>query len=446
MNPEFLNNWFPDEIPKPVNKCISYPRGQETFVIIGGQHFFKEQVCGNMDIIEKLIEEKKLKRDDPKKYCLECNSEERIELCTFLGQGAFNQVYSIKYQLDKVMRITKIELNEIEKENEIKGLFMQKYLSDLEGEGKEYICKVYDFGYLINTRGDKEHVYAILERVTVDLFDLRANRERHNSENMNLRRYFRQVLTGLKHMNKNGFVHLDMKNENVGIVIVNKDGINEGYAKIFDFGFATHLEGFVDVNETPGLFDILSTSIFPTPKFIEKNPFGNPIYQDPHFSITKKIYINFDVFSVGLMILVAYFRLNRKFTQYFNLGISWWDQIQYETAVEDKTILVDLIKKMINPNPLERIQSKEALLHSWFNTGETEDASINYPSAKEECYGPSSEPLEQPPRVKPKPESRVGRAKREIANAFGLNGGGTLKKRKYNRRTKRNRKKTRSSK
>ncbi len=299
---------------------------------------------------------------------------------------------------------------------------MQKYLSDLEEKGEECICKVYDFGYLKKSTGETR-VYAIIERLEMDLYTRIDNQIKENNGRdfrvMDCTKYFEAVLTGLMHMNKNGFVHLDMKNENVGIDL-------SGNGKIFDFGFATHLEGF------PGMDNKEYVDFF-----IEKPQFGNPLYQDPYFvetlknsqELLGKIHINFDVYSVGLMMLITYFSVNliknKKNTPPYLEHT--WDQLQFDmsdfrSSKKKNEELIHLIKQMIKQNPSVRITCEKALLDARFKPA------IIYPVTNTQ------------PEKKPGMFTSVYRA------ITGTGKGGTLKKKKRNRKTKRNRRKTRSSK
>jgi serine/threonine protein kinase len=369
------------------------------------KNYYKDQVCSDVNVIETLIKDGKLKEDETDKYRLTCDSLKNISIGVLLGKGSFNDVYSIIGQHDKVIRITNdfASSENFYKDKEIKGLFMQKYLSDLPGEGGEFICKIYEFGYLVDERRNRKRVYAILEKMEKDLFDLVHQRRLKailKEYPFKIKSYFEQVLSGLSHMNKNGYVHLDIKNENVGIV--------KGKAKIFDFGSATYLEN----DEMPSLDQHV----------------GTPEYEDIYFLDHKKIHKKFDIFSVGVMLAATYcfpkFNKKRELT---NVG----PRVHFDTnnfVIEAK--FNDLITRMLVKIPTDRIGFEEALSHEWFVVPE--------PKSVESQVKPDNE--------KTKRSNPLVRVAKGIGNLLHLRGGKTLKKRKYTKRTKRNKRKIRSSK
>jgi len=372
------------------------------------KNYYKDQVCSDVNVIETLIKDGKLKKDETDKYRLTCDSLKNISIGNLLGQGSFNDVYSITGQHDKVIRITNdfASSENFYKDKEIKGLFMQKYLSDLPGEGGEFICKIYEFGYLVDERRNRKRVYAILEKMEKDLFDLvgqkllKAIRYGEKIYPFHIKSYFKQILSGLSHMNKNGYVHLDMKNENVGIV--------KGKAKIFDFGSATYLEN--DEMSSPN-------------KHV-----GTPEYEDVYFLDHNKIHKKFDIFSVGVMLAATYCSPNfNKKRELTNIG----HRVHFDTnnsVIEAK--FNDLMTRMMMKIPTDRIGFEEALSHEWFVV-------------------PQRKPVEsqvKPANEKPIRSNLFVRTAKGIGNFFHLRGGKTLNKRKYTNRTKRNKRKIRSSK
>ena len=223
----------------------------------------------------------------------------------FINQGTFSTAFDI--DPNTILRLTHSLTCSIPKEdqlmhNEIQGLFYQAYLSkplSLGGIQCDYICKVYDFGkykisddtYLPKVPHDKhrftseEGIYAILEKVNGgELFDRIVSDEwmSQSSENKvrNTGIIIKQLLLGLQCIHNAGYVHMDIKPEN--ILMESKD-LNNNFIKIIDFGFVRkmnqHKEGF----------------------------FGSPYYVSPEFINKTTVSFNdkFDIWAVGIITIVC---------------------------------------------------------------------------------------------------------------------------------------------
>ena len=176
----------------------------------------------------------------------------------FIGQGSFSTTYEINKNIS--LRLTHC-LSCMKKEEykliqtEIQGLFYQAYLSksrQLGGIDCEYICKVYDFGkyYLHDDNfkpsvpSDKNNfkttsgVYAILENVPGgELFDKISSIDWENQTDIkkvnNTGIIIKQLLKGLECIHKGGYVHLDIKPENI---LMESEIFSDNFIKIIDFG------------------------------------------------------------------------------------------------------------------------------------------------------------------------------------------------------------------
>ena len=210
----------------------------------------RESVCSDVErmnsVIKLLQSEQKLPENFKPNTELICNNptiSTYYESFAFAGMGSYNVSFLVNPAPDTsyILRLTKthkldkkrdlIELTQSELDDELAGIFMQ---SVLQTKCKDHICNVYDFGYYTHFESDGEGegggtikgVYAILEvlNTTVDLaIDIR-NKPHHIG-----------ILTALDCIHSNGYVHMDIKPDNIGISI---DGNN---IKLFDFGFCRHL-------------------------------------------------------------------------------------------------------------------------------------------------------------------------------------------------------------
>lgn len=284
---------------------------------IGNIVYTKQICCNDINLIQRLKNEERINPEiENNKYAIDCTNENiYIVDPKPIGNGAHNNIYSLlgKHD-DKIIRetakITK-DFNDHILKGEIAGLFLQYYISI----DCPYICKVYEFGYLISD--DVIRAYAILEKLTEpDIF--RINFEgimpKHN---YNYKLIMHQVLEGLKCMNKNNFVHLDIKLENIGI---DKDK----NAKIFDFGFAR----YINTN----------------PMSANGNIFGTGLYVDPEILYFNKIFLNSDIYSVGNMLNYLYIN-----SEYYGFDKNF--DIKYLRLPKENSLpqkYIDLITNIIN--------------------------------------------------------------------------------------------------
>tara|TARA_Y100000991_G_C21971069_1_gene349506 strand:+ start:1350 stop:2726 length:1377 start_codon:yes stop_codon:yes gene_type:complete len=223
----------------------------------------------------------------------------------FINQGSFSTAFDI--DPNTILRLTHSLMCSIPQEdklmhNEIQGLFYQAYLSkplSLGGLQCDYICKVYDFGkykisddtylptvpYGKHRFSSEEGIYAILEKVNGgELFDRIVSDEwmAQSPENKvrNTGIIIKQLLLGLQCIHNAGYVHMDIKPEN--ILMESKD-FNNNFIKIIDFGFVRKIN-----QHKEGIF---GSPYYISPEFINKTT----------FSFNDK----FDIWAVGIITIVC---------------------------------------------------------------------------------------------------------------------------------------------
>ncbi len=277
-------------------------------------------------------------------YNLTCSDNESYTVGRLVGEGGFNNVYTLldsnnKEIPDRVIRITnKRDKNGINM-NELSGLFIQSVLSKSEKEGGlecNYICKVYEFGYLKDANNtDNDRVYAIIEKLKhpdlLDKYD--KNNPDKSIEKPVVKKIFAQILQGLECLSKNGYVHLDIKEENIGID-------NNENAKIIDFGFARYMSKN-DLEDTHGIV-------------------GTGGFVDPNYVKYKKISMNSDIYAVGVML--HYFTHDIKPNNTF---IKTEQTTTYKEYNNDPDYN-NLKTRMMDTNPEKRLTATQALQHKWF--------------------------------------------------------------------------------
>ena len=264
-------------------------------IIIDNINYVKSQTCKDSYLIDYLIYKKQLKNDINKKNYLINNCDDLSYIAyEKISYGGFNEVYKIKDDknnliTNKVLRVTKMEKysdkDNKNAEKELRGLFMQCYFSKICNN----ICKVYEFGKLeiFNRSYDnysyanRYRTYAILE-ILVPLNEIIEKAIKDKESDINFRNVFRGILTGLSCIHSKKYVHLDIKEHNIGID-------EEKNAKIFDFGESVYIH-----EEGKYLYT-------------NKRFFGTMGYEAPEiFGGKNEVFLNSDVFSLAIIMLELY--------------------------------------------------------------------------------------------------------------------------------------------
>ena len=227
-------------------------------------------------------------------------NDENIELGQYLQSGKFASVYSIKGNPNLVCRITHTFLKDVQVRNEYAGLGIQQELSSVPG--LDNIVKIDEYGLYqvsnpevankyckqiprqdwcildenaedeeeqqkekkkIDAREEhfsgegNEGIYAVMERIQSDLFyysldKLRKLRIEDTIEIIYA--VFVQLMRVVSDIHYYGYVHRDIKLENIGFVFDEEGKIQ---IKLFDFGFAVNTTALIVVKKvgTRGYFD-----------------------------------------------------------------------------------------------------------------------------------------------------------------------------------------------
>ena len=247
------------------------------------------------------------------------NNGGNIKLGEYIQSGGFASVFSIKEYDHLVCRITNISLTDVEVRTESIGLGIQKVLASYS----DNIVKVYEYGLyqvynpevankycierqrqdwcFLDENADQEKqqkeknkidarekhfsekynegIYAVMERIQSDLFDYYGSpgRELNIKEEIdNIYSIFVQLMRVVSDIHYYGYVHRDIKRENIGFVFDEKGKIK---IKLFDFGFAVNTRELTGVSRagTPGYYDnllykydnLLKKKITPTRRDLE---------------------------------------------------------------------------------------------------------------------------------------------------------------------------------
>jgi serine/threonine protein kinase/RNA-binding protein YhbY len=311
-------------LPKTeIVKINSIPNNiQDSSIIINNIQYSLENFCNDKTFIQ----------DNERTYNItfdlntDCNiPAENYEIGDFIGRGGYNTVYEIKINnrnTDKVYReLTEYKVsNKNINDSELNGLFIQRYLS--QNKCNTYICKVYEFGSKkLNT--DVVNVYAILEKV--DSFNKFLENMYKNPYNVNdYKTIFLNILDGLQCISNAGFVHLDIKEDNLGI------GTDKN-VKLLDFGFLTYI----------GNADSKNINSY----------YGTPNYLDPFFMYFYKILKKSDIYSFGIIVFNIFIKLllSKKIKKDDNKEKQKWELFINRCIYPMTTkILMDIGKKRKN--------------------------------------------------------------------------------------------------
>lgn len=333
-------------------------------VTINETKYIKQQICDEtLDLIKEKIPDgitfpPTLKNDSS--YTVDCRIKDNYNP---REAGASSVICKLPHE--KLLRVT---TKEETFDDELNGLIIQYCLSY-----SEYVCKVYEFGYLLDTEnGKKLHVYAILEYLPIH-FNGYLYRDR------SVKPQIKKLLEAIDFLYSNKVSHLDIKPQNIGF---NSDG----QLKIFDFGFAV-------INRDESFFHQVCN-------FAKGDWNGTYDYTDPYYlSYCTSSNIS-DVYSAGVIIFNTFFHLERGWGDVQVVNNHWnsyicspgnplikcyqWNEFFVRSDMRgnpdiDTTEKLELLKTllygMLQPNPKFRITAAEALRHPWLNENSSRTSS-----------------------------------------------------------------------
>jgi Neu-associated kinase len=158
------------------------------------------------------------------------------------------------------------------------------------------------------------------------------------------RKFIRQIISAVDYLHRIGILHRDLKIENL---LLDKN-FN---IKLIDFGLSNYTKSELCITQC-----------------------GSPAYAAPELLAHKKYGSKVDVWSIGVN-MYAMLTGNLPFTvEPFNIKSLYNKMMKNEMNPIPEHLSKsgeDLLRKLLNPDPLKRISLKEAMEHPWINEGYT---------------------------------------------------------------------------
>lgn len=253
----------------------------------------------------------------------------KYQIIKTLGEGSFGKVKLAYFKRNKVA-LKIIATNKL-KQDDMRGR-IDREIQFLRLLRHPHIIKLYD---VIKS---SEEIIMVMEYASNELFDYIIQREKLPENEA--RRFFQQIISAIEYCHRLKIVHRDLKPENLLL----DEKLN---VKIADFGLSNIMQ---DGN-------FLKTSC------------GSPNYASPEV-ISGKLYAGpeVDVWSCGVILYVMLCRRLPFDDESIPVLFKNISNGVYTLPNFLSASAVDLIKKMLIVNPLNRITVDEIFEHEWFKT------------------------------------------------------------------------------
>jgi len=237
-----------------------------------------------------------------------------------------NEFYAIKLYKKSLLNRRKLTYRSKQNYNDV-----LREISILQKLNHKNIVK---FEEAINDEND-DYIYIVMEYISG-----RSLLKNPYLSEYDTRRYFKDILCGLKYIHQNNIIHRDIKPENILITGDRKT------AKICDFSISQE-------------FDISSDVVH--------NSFGSPSFLAPEliFNISYSNGREADIWSLGVTL---YFMVFRDYPFHGNDIFELFENIKTKEIsfpIEISSDLKDLLKRMLEKEPSKRITIEEIEKHAW---------------------------------------------------------------------------------
>ena len=252
-----------------------------------------------------------------------------------LGEGTFSRVkLAINKETGQEIAIKILEKNKIKNSQDLKRI--EREINMVKNINHPNIAKVFDI------KEDNQNYYFLMEFCeNGELFNYIIGKRKLNEEESAY--FYYQIINGLEYLHLNNIIHRDLKPENL---LLTKNNI----LKIIDFGLSSY-------NTSDNL---LST------------PCGSPCYASPE-KVSGQKYNGFtsDIWSTGIILYAMIYgylpfeNLNNNYDILFN-KIS---ECKVDYPRSFSFCALDLLKKILVPDPNERIKICDIKKHKFYLKG-----------------------------------------------------------------------------
>lgn len=185
---------------------------------------------------------------------------------------------------------------------------------------------------------ENDYTYLLFEYIEgKDMYDFLASNEFTPLEETEAKELFRQLLKAVKYVHKKGFVHGDLKLENIMIT-------KAGKLKLIDFGFSTEKSCKTLLNCYQGSLEYLS------PEILQRTPY---------------VGCKAEVWSIGVILYTLLFG-EFPFSEQ-ERDMDFEDVIVGFPRSSVSPAAKDLLRKMLAVDAKDRFEIEDVLKHSWMS-------------------------------------------------------------------------------
>ncbi|CAK56504.1 unnamed protein product (macronuclear) [Paramecium tetraurelia] len=269
-----------------------------------------------------------------RQYCVQRNFSQSYTLLKKIGQGNFAEVYKATNKLDgaeyaiKCFRKSKLK-------EKIDRLSMIKEISIMKKMQHESVIKLYE------VYEGPECLYLVLEYLRGGEIYQYIKKSHPFSEEKCQKLIYR-ILKAVHSIHEKGVLHRDLKPEN--IMLRNKDDLDN--ICIGDFGLADYYS--------------------PNGQYLFTRC-GTPGYVAPELLQDKLYDYKVDIYSVGiLMFILIAGKSPFDGKDYDDVVLrNYYAKVKFEDCKLSE-VGMNLLKGLMNKNPIERLSAEDALNHQWF--------------------------------------------------------------------------------
>mgnify|MGYP000154949284 CR=1 FL=1 len=183
------------------------------------------------------------------------------------------------------------------------------------------------------------------------------------------RYYLYQLRDAILYLHENNIIHRDLKPDNI-LLTLDKNS-SKIIVKLSDFGFSRYFNSSENALLT-GYDDMISTIC------------GSPIYMAPELLVKLTYNIKADIWSFGV---IMYEMLHGNNPYCYARNISELKNIMLTKIISSANFsptCIDLLRKILQPDPIKRITWKDFFEHDWLNSPiEYEDFTSNVDNKEE---------------------------------------------------------------